>query len=99
MAEAGAFGEAVCGEVDELSYWHLTGGFHAGELRRLFKGSAAAMAAGVAHTCEALCSLIDAYDAPERCYLSQPQPGLAPRVADYAQLARVAEWVAVGEDP
>ena len=63
------------------------------------KGSTVAMAAGVAHTCEALRSLIDAYDAPGRCYLSQPQPGLAPRLADYAQLARVAEWVAVGEDP
>jgi ATP-dependent helicase/nuclease subunit B len=97
MAEAGAFGEAVSGVADELSYWHLTGGFHAGELRRLFKGNAVAIAAAVAEAREALGSLIDAYDAPERCYLSQPRPGLAPRFTDYAQLARVAEWAAAGE--
>jgi len=43
--------------------------------------------------------LIDAYDAPDRCYLSQPQPGFAPRFSDYAQLARVAEWAAAGDEP
>jgi ATP-dependent helicase/nuclease subunit B len=99
MAEAGAFGEAVRAPAAELSYWHLTGGIHAGELRRLFKGNAAAIAAAVAQAREGLCSLIDAYDTPERRYLSQPRPGLAPRFADYAQLARVAEWAAAGEDP
>ena len=41
MAEAGAFGEAIAGAAEELTYWHLTGGFHAGELRTLFKADAA----------------------------------------------------------
>jgi ATP-dependent helicase/nuclease subunit B len=85
MAEAGAFGEGVKGEADELSYWHMTGGFLPGEVRSLFKD-------------KALCSLIDTYDASDRCYLSQPQPGMAPRYSDYAQLARVAEWAAVGDE-
>jgi ATP-dependent helicase/nuclease subunit B len=98
MAQAGAFGEGVSGAAVELTYWHMTGGFHPGELRTLFKADAAAIAAAVAGAREALCALIDAYDAADRCYLSQPQPGLAPRFSDYAQLARVAEWAAAGDE-
>jgi ATP-dependent helicase/nuclease subunit B len=98
MAAAGSFGEEVAGAAAELSYWHLSGGFHPGELRTLFKQDAAAIAAGVAAAREALGALIDAYDAPDRCYLSQPQPGYAPRFSEYAQLARVAEWAAVGDE-
>jgi ATP-dependent helicase/nuclease subunit B len=98
MAEAGAFDPTLAGTVEELTYWHLTGGFHAGELRALFKGRADAIAGAVAAAREALCRLIDTYDAPERCYLSQPQPGFAPRFSDYAQLARVAEWAAAGDE-
>jgi ATP-dependent helicase/nuclease subunit B len=98
MAEAGVFAGVGTGSVDELTYWHLTGGFQAGELRALFKGRADAIAAAVADAREALCRLIDASDAPDRCYLSQPQPGFAPRFSDYAQLARVAEWAAAGDE-
>jgi len=98
MAEAGAFGDRITGPTEELTYWHLTGGFNAGEERTLFKRDAAAIAAAVADARVALCSLIDAYDAPDRCYLSQPQPGFAPRFSDYAQLARVAEWAAAGDE-
>jgi ATP-dependent helicase/nuclease subunit B len=98
MAEAGAFGDQIAGASEELTYWHLTGGFHAGEERTLFKRDAAAIGAAVAGARAALNSLIDAYDAPDRCYLSQPQPGFAPRFSDYAQLARVAEWAAAGDE-
>jgi ATP-dependent helicase/nuclease subunit B len=41
--------------------------------------------------------LIDAFDQPERAYLSRPHPGMAPRFSDYAQLARVAEWSAAAD--
>jgi ATP-dependent helicase/nuclease subunit B len=98
MAQAGAFGAAISGAAEELTYWHLTGGFHAGELRTLFKADAAAITTAVVAAREALCSLIDAYDVPDRCYLSQPQPGFAPRFSDYAQLARVAEWAAAEDE-
>ena len=98
MAEDGAFGEGLTGVAEELTYWHLTGGFHPGELRMLFKGKPDVIAAAVADARDALCRLIDSYDAPDRCYLSQPQPGFAPRFSDYAQLARVAEWAAAGDD-
>ncbi len=98
MAEAGAFGEGVIGQAHELTYWHMTGGFLPGEIRSLFKEDAPAIAAAVSEAREALGALIDTYDAPDRSYLSQPQPGLAPRYSDYGQLARVAEWAAVGDE-
>jgi ATP-dependent helicase/nuclease subunit B len=99
MAEAGAFGADLTGRAGELVYWHLTGGYQPGEVRSLFKGDAAAIAAVVAAARESLGALIDAYDQPSRCYLSQPHPARAPRFSDYAQLARVAEWAAAGEEP
>jgi ATP-dependent helicase/nuclease subunit B len=98
MLGDGAFGPAWIAPAEELTYWHLSGGFHPGEVRTLFKGDVAAISAAVATAREALCALIDAYDAPDRCYLSQPQPGFAPRFSDYTQLARVAEWLAAGDD-
>jgi ATP-dependent helicase/nuclease subunit B len=98
MAQEGAFGEAVAGITEELTYWHLSGGYQPGELRTLFRGDAAAIASAVAGARNALCALIDAYDAPDRCYLSQPHPGYAPRFSDYAQLARVAEWAAAPDE-
>ena len=41
---------------------------------------------------------IEAFDDPGSCYLSHPDPALAPRFADFAQLARVAEWSVAGND-
>ena len=98
MAEAGAFGAGLVGQAGELIYWHLTGGYEPGEVRSLFKGDATAIAAAVAAARDSLGALIDAYDQPGRCYLSQPHPARAPRFSDYAQLARVAEWAAAGEE-
>lgn len=98
MLQAGAFGDTLSGPVEELSYWHLTGGHDPGELRSLFKGDKAAIATAIAGTRDALLHLIDAYDGPDRCYLSQPEPGIAPRFSDYTQLARVAEWAAAGDE-
>lgn len=98
MAAAGAFGAALNGAAAELAYWHLTGGFERGAVRSLFKGDAAAIAAATQEARDSLGALIDSYDQPGRCYLSQPHPGRAPRFSDYAQLARVAEWSAAGDD-
>ena len=98
MAAAGAFGAALAGPASELAYWHLTGGFEPGALRSLFKADAAAIAAATQQARDSLAALIDTYDQPGRCYLSQPHPGRAPRFSDYGQLARVAEWSAAGDD-
>ena len=98
MAAAGAFGADLAGAAAELVYWHLTGGFEPGAVRSLFKADAAAIAAATQEARDSLAALIDTYDQPGRCYLSQPHPGCAPRFSDYAQLARVAEWSAAGDD-
>jgi ATP-dependent helicase/nuclease subunit B len=97
MAEAGGFGPALIAPVAELIYWHLSGGFEPGSSLSLFKGNGAAIAAAVSEAAASLARLIDAFDDPGRPYLSHPHPGRAPRFADYAQLARVAEWSAAGE--
>jgi ATP-dependent helicase/nuclease subunit B len=97
MAEAGAFAGVLAGAVAELIYWHLSGGFDPGASVSLFKGNAAAIATAVAEAAASLAALIDTFDDPARPYLSHPHPGRAPRFADYAQLARVAEWSAAGE--
>jgi ATP-dependent helicase/nuclease subunit B len=97
MAEAGAFGADLVAPVAELIYWHLSGGFDPGSSLSLYKGNAAAIATAVTEAAVALARLIDTFDDPARPYLSHPHPGRAPRFADYAQLARVAEWSAAGE--
>ena len=97
MAAAGAF-TAIAGQAAELVYWHLTGGFVAGNAITLFKGDADAVAATARTAAVKFAELVTTYDDPERAYLAQPHPGRAPRFADYAQLARVAEWIAAGED-
>jgi ATP-dependent helicase/nuclease subunit B len=63
----------------------------------LFKKRAAEIPSAVRDAKERLGDLIDAFDLPARAYLSRPHPGLAPRFSDYEQLARVAEWSAVGD--
>ena len=98
MAAAGAFGDDVAGPAAELIYWHLTGGAAAGKETRLFKGDAAATREASAAALTQLWSLVAAFDVPSRAYLSHPHPGQAPRFADYAQLARVAEWSSAGDD-
>ena len=98
MAAAGAFGPDIAGPATELIYWHLTGGASAGEARTLFKGDATVTQEASAEALDRLRGLIDAFDLEARAYLSHPHPGQAPRFSDYAQLARVAEWSASGEE-
>ena len=98
MAEAGAFGADIAGKTAELVYWHLTGGATPAEEKRLYKGDPDATQAGADDALTRLRGLIASYDTPERAYLSHPNPAEAPRFSDYAQLARVAEWLAAGEE-
>lgn len=98
MAAEGAFGADWQTEAAELTYWHLTGAFTAGEACRLFKGNAETIAEAVEMARRKLIALIDSFDEPERCYLSHPHPSRAPRFPHYAQLARVPEWAALGDE-
>lgn len=87
MAAAGAFGPVAQGTVVEAAYWKLTGGPTPGEVTEL-KDVAGLTADAAAR----LRALVRMFDDPVRPYLSQPQPGAAPRFPQYAQLARVGEW-------
>jgi ATP-dependent helicase/nuclease subunit B len=98
MARHGAFGEALAGEVGELTFWHIPGGAEPGRATRLFKADPARTAEIAELARSSVIALVAAFDDPTRAYLSQPAPGAAPRFSDYTRLARVAEWSAA-QDP
>lgn len=97
MAAEGGFGPDLAGTAAALIYWRLTGGIDPGEEKPLFKKNPADISTAAIDARQRLCDLIDAFDQPERAYLSCPSPALAPRFSDYEQLARVAEWSAAGD--
>ncbi len=96
MAEAGGFGDEAVGTVRELAYWHLTGGPTSGNEVKLFNGKGPSIGEAVTEAIERLRARIDDFDDVHTAYLSHPHPSMAPRFSDYAQLARVAEWVSGG---
>jgi ATP-dependent helicase/nuclease subunit B len=97
MAAERGFGLELVGDTSELLYWHLSGGLDPGAAASLFKGDRVDIRAAVVDAKDRLCDLIDAFDQPDRAYLSRPNPAQAPRFSDYEQLARVAEWSAAGD--
>jgi len=96
MAADGAF-PGIAGRAVELAYWHLTGGFQAGKVTKLFKGDPTVIADAVADARGRLRDLVAAYDDADQAYLSQPHAGRVPRFSNYGQLARVAEWDVAGD--
>jgi ATP-dependent helicase/nuclease subunit B len=97
MAADGGFGETLRGTAEALVYWRLSGGLDPGEAMSLYKKNPTDIQNAVLEAKDHLGELIDAFDQPDRAYLSRPHPGLAPRFSDYEQLARVAEWSAAGD--
>ncbi|NHO32944.1 double-strand break repair protein AddB [Acetobacter fallax] len=104
MLAAGGFAGVTAGPdgaapltVTELLYWRLTGGAEPGEQAAVTvkDGTIAELAT---EAWENLRARVTAYDQPDQPYLSHPHPGNEPRFADYAQLARVAEWSTARED-
>jgi ATP-dependent helicase/nuclease subunit B len=94
MAERGGFQDTLTGPATELLYWHLSGGHEPGKAYPLFKrGDLSEAVAGALANLE---RLIDEFDDAGRAYLSCPNPSVAPRFTDYAQLARVPEWSLAG---
>ncbi len=96
MARRGAFGPELQADAAEIVYWRLSGGAEPGRESRPVQD--AELQALVARCWDALGALVAAYDDPEQPYLSHPRPGREPAYADYAQLARVAEWSAAREE-
>lgn len=83
----------------ELLYWKLAGGAEAGKqvIIRPKAKEEFTLADLAVLAWESLRRRIAAYDHEDQPYLSHPHPGHEPRFADYAQLARVAEWSAARE--
>jgi ATP-dependent helicase/nuclease subunit B len=98
MALDGGFGPDLRGTAATLLYWRLSGGLDPGESVPLYRKNPGQIPDAVIDAKGRLCDLIDAFDQPDRAYLSRPHPGLAPRFSDYEHLARVAEWSAAGDD-
>jgi ATP-dependent helicase/nuclease subunit B len=97
MLARGAFGPELTGDISELTYWHISGGFEPGKVITLFKGDPA-WTLDIAKQADArVQALVAAFDDAGQAYLSQPSAGAAPRFSDYAVLARVAEWAAADE--
>ena len=92
-----AFGEDLAGSATQLVYWRMSGGADPGKATSLYDNAPADLAAAVAGSRDRLCDLIDAFDQPDRAYLSRPHPDRALRFPDYEQLARVAEWSSAGD--
>ena len=92
MARAGAFGREFAGSEVLLAYWRLSGGREPGEERRLFKGEHPVTASEIDAAMAQLRRLLAGFALPERAYPHAPHPSRPPRFADYAQLARAAEW-------
>ncbi len=92
IAHAGGFPGVPGGAASMLSYWRVSGGREAGEIKDIkTDGNALAQAAR-----EGLAALIARFDDPDTAYRSRPRPAIAPRFSDYDHLARIKEWSAGG---
>lgn len=92
MARGGAFGPDFQGSDLRLAYWRLSGGREPGEERLLFKGERPLTAGEIDAATTQLRRLLAEFAHPSRPYPHAPHPSRRPRYADYAQLARAAEW-------
>ena len=88
MIVNGAFGDIPSGDVAALTYWKLSGGDPAGEIRAA--GDDPMILADEALA--GLVALLDHYDNPDTPYIAQPDPDIAPRHSDFEHLERVQEW-------
>ncbi|MGB0630908.1 MAG: double-strand break repair protein AddB [Alphaproteobacteria bacterium] len=88
MIVNGAFGDIPPGDVTALTYWKLSGGDPAGEIREAGDDPMLLADAALA----GLIALLDHYDNPETPYIARPDPDIAPRHSDFEHLERVQEW-------
>ncbi|CAA6605252.1 Inactivated superfamily I helicase [Rhodospirillaceae bacterium LM-1] len=88
MLMAGAFKDVPKGKVEELAFWHLSGGQKGGG-QSVFKEDVETLAQ---EALKGLRGLLAAYRRPETPYHACPTPGQAPGWSDYAHLERRPEW-------
>jgi ATP-dependent helicase/nuclease subunit B len=74
-------------EVEQLSYWKMTGGTPAGEIQPLSKPQDLIEAAG-----QGVRQLFEAFFGRETPFYACPNPDVIPAYHDYAHLERLQEW-------
>lgn len=100
IALAGGFAEvAIRPEtaIAALSIWHLSGNDPPARIHELTTKTESSLDSQVAAARAGLERLIAVFDCPDMPYRAQPRPDFAPRFSDYTHLARVAEWILVGD--
>ncbi len=93
IVQAGGFENIPAGEPGWLGYWVMIGGNPPGDVKAADRDLGDVLSC--AH--DGLIDLIKRFDNPTTPYFSVPDPDRAPRFNDYAQLARLQEWAALGE--
>ncbi|HAT36183.1 MAG TPA: double-strand break repair protein AddB [Rhodospirillaceae bacterium] len=88
IAERSGFAGLDGASVQALSYWRLTGGDPAGEVKSISKD----MEALAAEALKGLQELVDRFSDPGTAYAAIPAPAHRPRYNDYAHLERILEW-------
>ena len=88
IARAGGFEAIAPAAVEDLAFWHLSGGSPPGKVV-LVRGEVGTLADDAL---AGLKELVAAFDDPETPYCAVPRPDRAPRYSDYGHLARLREW-------
>jgi ATP-dependent helicase/nuclease subunit B len=91
MAARGAFDGVPALAVSELAHWHVSGGWHAGEVH-VFKPKGGALEEVTEDTLIQVENLVRAFLLSERPFLARPHPSRAPRGDEYDHLSRIREW-------
>jgi ATP-dependent helicase/nuclease subunit B len=93
IAERGGFEGVEPAPSSALTYWRLSGGSTAGEVKPV-KGDPMALAADALDNTEAL---LRDFLLGNRRFMARPHPRRSPVRRDHDHLARVAEWGNEGE--
>lgn len=88
IAEQSGFKALKGAPVDALSYWRLTGGDPAGEVKTISKD----LDSITREALEGLKALVDKFNELDTAYAAIPVPAHQPRYNDYAHLERILEW-------
>ena len=98
MAEAGAFGAGLAGEVAELAYWRLSGRHEPGEETSLFAAKPDKLRETIDTARAALPALFAKFADPATPYLAAPHPARPNLYDPYAGISRRAEWASDDSD-
>ena len=93
----GGFENLPPAKAGTLQYWKLTGATPPGEVVSFGDGEKDDLPGLLLATVDGLRQLIATFDDPRTPYFSLPRPDRVPRFSDYSQLARVQEWLTLGD--